>query len=147
MPTIPRYSGQSADLAIALLNKALQEVYRWCLANRLTPHPGKSEVMLLCKKDMTLDSRGYFLAMKRATKEQPLESRVERHHRLLFLWLANLNKKQCLQTDIFPIAVGNNLTSCGLDCPPALEDLEREICTDFARATIAHFSKNLLESR
>ena len=46
--------GQSADLAIALLNKALQEVYRWCLANQLTPHPGKSEVtgMLLCKKDI-----------------------------------------------------------------------------------------------
>ena len=31
--------GQSADLAIDLLNKALQEVYRWCLVNRLTPHP------------------------------------------------------------------------------------------------------------
>ena len=30
---------QSADLAIDLLNKALQEVYRWCLVNRLTPHP------------------------------------------------------------------------------------------------------------
>ena len=43
---------ESADLAIALLNKALQEVYRCCLANRLTPHPGKSEVMLLCKKDI-----------------------------------------------------------------------------------------------
>ena len=42
--------GQSADLAIALLNKALQEVYRWCLVNRLTPHPGKSEVMIISKK-------------------------------------------------------------------------------------------------
>ena len=43
--------GQSADLAIAVLNKALQKVHRWSLANRLTPHPGKIEVMLLCKKD------------------------------------------------------------------------------------------------
>ena len=42
--------GQSADLAIDLLNKALQEVYRWCLVNRLTPHPGKSEAMIISKK-------------------------------------------------------------------------------------------------
>ena len=42
--------GQSADLAIDLLNRALQEVYRWCLINRLTPHPGKSEVMIIVKK-------------------------------------------------------------------------------------------------
>ena len=42
--------GQSADLAIDLLNKALQEVYRWSLVNRLTPHPGKSEVMIISKK-------------------------------------------------------------------------------------------------
>ena len=41
--------GQSADLAIDLLNKALQEVYRWCLVNRLTPHPGKSEAMIISK--------------------------------------------------------------------------------------------------
>ena len=39
-----------ADLAIDLLNKALQEVYRWCLVNRLTPHPGKSEAMIISKK-------------------------------------------------------------------------------------------------
>lgn len=39
---------QSAD--IPLLNKALQELYRWCLLNRLTPHPGKSEVMIISKK-------------------------------------------------------------------------------------------------
>ena len=42
--------GQSMDLAIALLNKALQGVYRWCQVNRLTPHPGKSEVMIISKK-------------------------------------------------------------------------------------------------
>ena len=39
--------GESADAAIASLNRALQEVYRWCLENRLTPHPAKSEVMLI----------------------------------------------------------------------------------------------------
>ena len=42
--------GQSADFAIALLNKALQEVYRWYLVNRLRPNPGKSEVMIISKK-------------------------------------------------------------------------------------------------
>ena len=42
--------GQSADLAIDLLNKALQEVYRWCLVNPLTPHPGQGEVMIIVKK-------------------------------------------------------------------------------------------------
>ena len=36
-------------IAIAQLNKTLKEVYTWCLTNRLTPHPGKSEVMLLSK--------------------------------------------------------------------------------------------------
>ena len=39
--------GESVDAAIASLNRALQEVYRWCLENRLTPHPAKSEVMLI----------------------------------------------------------------------------------------------------
>ena len=41
--------GETIDIAIAKLNKALKEVYTWCLTNRLTPHPGKSEVMLLSK--------------------------------------------------------------------------------------------------
>ena len=39
--------GESADAAIASLNRALQEVYRWCLENPLTPHPAKSEVTLI----------------------------------------------------------------------------------------------------
>ena len=39
--------GNSADMAITQLNKALQEVYIWCLDNQLTPHPGKNEAMLL----------------------------------------------------------------------------------------------------
>jgi len=39
--------GDSADIAIAKLNKALQEVYTRCLNNQFTPHPGKNEAMLL----------------------------------------------------------------------------------------------------
>ena len=38
-------------MAITQLNKALQEVYIWCLDNQLTPHPGKSEVMLLSARN------------------------------------------------------------------------------------------------
>ena len=41
--------GDTADEAIEELNRALQEVYNWCCVNQLTPHPGKSEAMLLCR--------------------------------------------------------------------------------------------------
>ena len=37
------------DQAIQQLNKALRELYSWCLDNRLTLHPKKSEIMLLSK--------------------------------------------------------------------------------------------------
>ena len=40
---------ENGDQAIYKLNKALKELYSWCLSNRLTPHPKKSEVMLLSK--------------------------------------------------------------------------------------------------
>jgi hypothetical protein len=39
--------GQTADEAIGKLNAALKDLYRWCLINKLTHHPVKSEVMLL----------------------------------------------------------------------------------------------------
>ena len=41
--------GETADLAIARLNKALREFYNWCLNKRLTPHPTKTEVILFTK--------------------------------------------------------------------------------------------------
>ena len=40
---------ENGDQAIHQLNKALKELYSWCLNNRLTPHPKKSEAMLLSK--------------------------------------------------------------------------------------------------
>lgn len=43
--------GDSADLAITQLNKALHEVYTWCQNNQLTPHLGKSEVMLFSTRN------------------------------------------------------------------------------------------------
>ena len=44
---------ETIDIAIAQLNKTLKEVYTCCLTNRLTPHPGKSEVMLQCSSDIS----------------------------------------------------------------------------------------------
>ena len=43
--------GDMADEAIVKLNRALQEVYDWCGGNQLTPYPGKSEAMLLCRRN------------------------------------------------------------------------------------------------
>ena len=40
---------ENGDQAIHQLNKALKELYSCCLNNRLTPHPKKSEVILLSK--------------------------------------------------------------------------------------------------
>ena len=42
--------GDSADEVVSTLNKALSELYVWCIANQLTPHPQKSEVMLLSRQ-------------------------------------------------------------------------------------------------
>ena len=42
-----------AEEAIAQLNLAMQELYSWCLTNKLTPHPGKSETMLISRKSHT----------------------------------------------------------------------------------------------
>ena len=44
--------GETADMAVAQLNKALDKIYKWCLKNRLTPHPGKNEVMLLSRRTL-----------------------------------------------------------------------------------------------
>ena len=40
---------RTTDEAVAQLNKALNELYDWYLINRLTPHPEKSEAMLISK--------------------------------------------------------------------------------------------------
>ena len=48
--------GDSVDIAIAQLNKALNELYIWCLNNRLTPHPGKSEVMMVLSRGIMMSS-------------------------------------------------------------------------------------------
>ena len=42
-------TGSSHGVACNLLNCALEELFTWCINNRLTPHPGKCEVMLLSK--------------------------------------------------------------------------------------------------
>ena len=44
------YIGENADVAVAALNNALLEVQGWCIENRLTPHPTKSEAMVLSRQ-------------------------------------------------------------------------------------------------
>ena len=44
---------RTADEAVAQLDEALDELYDWCIINRLTPHPKKSEAMLICKTRAT----------------------------------------------------------------------------------------------
>ena len=39
----------SAQGLYTCLNRALQEIYHWWCGNQLTPHPEKSEAMLLCR--------------------------------------------------------------------------------------------------
>ena len=38
--------GENVYQATAQLNKALHELYIWCLDNRFTPHPKKCETIL-----------------------------------------------------------------------------------------------------
>ena len=45
--------GENADVAVATLNNALLEVQRWCIENRLTSHPTKSEAMVLGRQTIT----------------------------------------------------------------------------------------------
>ena len=41
---------ETAEKSIVQLNSALRELNVWCLINRLTPHPSKSEAMLISGK-------------------------------------------------------------------------------------------------
>ena len=51
--TTLRYTIETADEAVAQLDKALDELYDWCILNRLTLHPEKGEAMLICKTRTT----------------------------------------------------------------------------------------------
>ena len=42
-------TGVTAEKVIAQLNTALQEIYEWCLFNRLTRRQGKSEAVLITR--------------------------------------------------------------------------------------------------
>ena len=44
---------RTADEAVAQLDKALDELYDWCILNRLTPHAEESEAMLICRTRAT----------------------------------------------------------------------------------------------
>ena len=81
--------GDTADEAIVKLNRALQEVYDWFGGDQLTPHPGKSEAMLLCRGNLMGPIAPVFLGdscIKRVTKARVLGLTVD--HKLT--WDAHL---------------------------------------------------------
>ena len=45
--------GKTIDEVSAALNQSLKELYAWCVKNRLTPHPKKSECMLIYRGSFT----------------------------------------------------------------------------------------------
>ena len=45
--------GKSIDEVAAALNQSLTELYAWCVRNKLTPHPKKSECMLIHRGPFT----------------------------------------------------------------------------------------------
>ena len=47
--TVYSIGAENVDQAVAQLNKALEELYTWCLNNRLTPHPIKCETFLVSR--------------------------------------------------------------------------------------------------
>ena len=58
--------GESIDEVSATLNQSLKELYAWCSINRLTPHPKRSECMLIHRGSFTgplppIFLGGYFL--------------------------------------------------------------------------------------
>ena len=49
--------GSTVDEACSLLNKALDELNKWCMANSLTPHSTKCEAMLIIYWPIPSDHR------------------------------------------------------------------------------------------
>ena len=47
---------ETAEKSIVLLNSALHELNEWCLINRLTPHPSKSEAMLISRRNPPINT-------------------------------------------------------------------------------------------
>ncbi len=45
--------GKNHDVVCTMLNKILCKLYNWCCDNQLTPHPGKSEFMMLSRSNFT----------------------------------------------------------------------------------------------
>ena len=52
---------EMAEKNIVQLNSALCELNEWCLINRLTPHPSKSEAMLISRKNPSINIPSIFI--------------------------------------------------------------------------------------
>ena len=51
----------TAEESIVQLNSALRELNEWCLINRLTPHPSKSEAMLISRRNSPMNIPPIFI--------------------------------------------------------------------------------------
>ena len=45
--------GNNVEEVVDMLNKVMAQVYDWCMKNKLTVHPGKSEAMIMMKMPFT----------------------------------------------------------------------------------------------
>ena len=45
--------GNNVEEVVDMLNKVMAQVYDWCMKNKLTVHPGKSEAMIMIKTPFT----------------------------------------------------------------------------------------------
>ena len=64
----------TAEKSIAKLNSALRELNEWCLINRLTPHPSKSEAMLISRRNPPVNIPPIFIG--NSTTEWVAKSRL-----------------------------------------------------------------------
>ena len=81
--------GETTDLAIVKLNKALLEFYNWCLNSGLTPHPSKSKVILFTKGTPMGPVTPVYLGnsvLSLVTKTRLLGLTVDQKH----TWVANV---------------------------------------------------------
>ena len=60
------------DLVAIILNKMLEKLFKWCCQNRLTPHPDKTEFLLMSRKNFigplqSIKLGGYMIKQVKST--------------------------------------------------------------------------------
>jgi len=74
------YIGRSVDEVAAALNQSLTELYAWCVRNKLTPHPKKSEYTLIHRGSFTGPHPPIYLGnniLERVTQNRLLSADID----------------------------------------------------------------------